>query len=129
MLVVRTSLRPSSIHGVGVFAEEPIAKGQLVWVFEPRIDIRIPLKDLAGFPLAAQQFMQTCSYEELFEGERVLVVCADNGRFVNHSDQPNCIDSEVERLQTAARDIPVGEELTCNYYLSDLAAAEKLGQV
>ena len=50
MFIVRTSLRPSLIQGLGCFADEPIRKGQVVWEFDPRLDIRIPLADIEAFP-------------------------------------------------------------------------------
>ena len=33
MLLVKTELRSSGIHGLGVFAVDPIPKGELVWEF------------------------------------------------------------------------------------------------
>jgi len=57
------------------------------------------------------------------------VLCADQAKFVNHSDQPNLLDSEDGAVEYAAYDIAANEELTCNYYASDEKTAEKLGQV
>jgi hypothetical protein len=47
---------------------------------------------------------------------------------MNHSDTPNLYDTPDNLQELASRDIEVGEELTCNYFLFDLHAAEKLGQ-
>ncbi len=127
MFLVRTSLRPSPIHGIGVFAAEPIYQGQVVWQFDPRIDLRIALTMLGEFPPAIQEYLKIRAYIEVFQGGEVMVLCADNAKFVNHSDHPNLIDSQDGMLEYAAWDISVDEELTCNYYTSDMAAAEKLG--
>ena len=128
MLLVRTSLRPSPIHGIGVFTDEPIQKGQLVCVFDPRIDIRIPLDELENFPPAMQDFIFRLTYVDIQDGRKIMVLCADNAKSVNHSDPPNLIDTEDNLCEFVARDIAAGEELTCNYYTSDFLAAEKLNQ-
>lgn len=125
MLLVRTSLRPSAIDGLGCFTEQFIEKGQVVWQFDPRIDMRIPLKDLASFPPAMQDYLRVYTYVEMRDGETVMVLCADNAKHVNHSDDPNLLDTPDGLQEIAARDIRKGEELTCNYYVSDLQAAEK----
>lgn len=127
MLTVRTSLRPSAIHGIGCFAEEPIKKGQVVWTFDPRLDIRIPAEDLGAFPPPIQEFIRRLSYVEIVNGRKYMTLCADNSKYMNHSDDPNLVGSLDNLQDMAARDIEVGEELTCNYYAFDLEAAEKLG--
>jgi len=127
VFVVRTSLHPSPIHGIGAFAEEPIRKGQLVWLFDPRLDLRIPAADLPGFPLAAQEHLRRRAYFEDNAGSQVMILCADNSQFVNHSSTPNLLDSEDGQREIAGCDIGVGEELTCDYYLFDLEAGTKLG--
>ena len=44
----------------------------------------------------------------------VLFLDADEGRFMNHADQPNT-DFRGADFGIALRDIPAGEELTCDY--------------
>ena len=126
MFIVRTSLRPSSIQGLGCFAEEPIKKGQIVWQFDPRLDIRIPLSELPNFPLAIQEHFRIYTYIEEINGQEIMIYCADLSKHVNHSDTPNLIDTPDNVQEVAARDIEIGEELTCNYFSFDLHAAEKL---
>jgi hypothetical protein len=127
MFVVRTSLRPSPIHGMGVFADEPIHKGQIAWQFDPRVDLCFPVSELSSFPPAMQEHLSIRGYVEMRDGQEVMVLCADNSQYVNHSSNPNLVDSEDGQTEVAAREIAVGEELTCNYYVSDLAVKEKLG--
>jgi SET domain-containing protein len=38
MMLVETELRPSPIHGLGVFLLQPVSKGDLIWRFDARID-------------------------------------------------------------------------------------------
>ncbi len=129
MFIVHTSLRASPIHGVGVFAEEPIRKGQVVWQFDHRVDIVIPCNQLQDFPQAMQDYLERLSYVEGLNGSRVMVLCADNAKFVNHADEPNLLDTPDGVQEIAVRDIEAGEELTCNYFASDLQAAQKLDRL
>jgi hypothetical protein len=48
---------------------------------------------------------------------RKLVLCGDDARFFNHEDEPTCRDfPDLDGGTTvAARDIELGEELTCDY--------------
>ena len=57
------------------------------------------------------------------------VLCADDARFMNHSDRPNTHSGTDERgyvTTIASRDIRAGEEITCDYYEFDTDAEEKL---
>ncbi|HUH96014.1 MAG TPA: SET domain-containing protein [Anaerolineales bacterium] len=128
MFVIRTSLQHSAIHGIGVFADEPIQKGQLVWQFDPRVDILIPLEEKPSFPPAMQDYLSMLTYIEEASGRKMMVLCADNAKHVNHSDDPNLLDTPDGSQEIAAREIAAGEELTCNYFSCDLEAARKLGQ-
>lgn len=126
MFVVRTILLQSLIHGIGVFTVEPIKKGQLIWEFNPVLDVRIPEAELDSFPEAAREYIRIHTYVEIVDNQRVMTLCTDNSQYVNHSMNPNMIESEDGLSDIASRDIAAGEELTCNYYTFDLAASEKL---
>lgn len=125
MLLVSTSIGPSKIHGFGCFTEEKIRKGQLVWIFSERIDVRIPVSEFVRFPKPIRDFLRIYGYEEMYEGSRTIVLCGDHARHMNHSEEPNLIDGEDD-TNIAARGIEAGEELTCNYYDFDLDAHGKL---
>jgi SET domain-containing protein len=125
MLLVKSRIRRSRIHGVGCFTEERIKKGQTVWIFDDRIDARVPVSELMSLPEPTREFLQMYGYEEMHEGQRTIVLCGDHARHMNHSEEPNLIDADTN---IAARDIEAGEELTCNYYASDLDAHRKLSR-
>jgi uncharacterized protein len=115
MLLVKTFLKPSAIHGIGLFAAEDIPSGTVVWRLEPSIDVELTeaeLEDLA--PPSRDQIMK---YTYLDIVRRTYVLCGDDARFFNHDDAPNCLDYPDDRGGTtvAARDIRAGEELTSDY--------------
>lgn len=127
MFVVRVELRQSKIHGLGCFAVEPIRKGQAVWRFDPRLDISIPLNEYDSFSPPVQEVLQRLTYTEERNGVDYMVLCGDHARFMNHSSDPNLVDSEDMLEDFAVRDIEADEELTCNYFAFDKHAAFKLG--
>lgn len=112
MLLVKTIIKPSNIAGIGLFADEFIKKGTLVWRFDPRIDIYLSKEEVDTLSEAAQK--QFYNYSYLDKIEKKYLLCGDDGRFFNHSVDPNC-DDEKPNLTFAIKDIKVGEELTVNY--------------
>jgi SET domain-containing protein len=87
MMMVRTELRPSAIHGIGVVVTEHVKAGQLIWRFDSRIDRVFSDPELQSLPDLMQEFLRT--YSTLHADLRLWVLCGDNGRHFNHSDRPN----------------------------------------
>ena len=114
MMMVETELRPSTIHGLGVFLTHPVRKGELIWRFDSRIDLVYTEEEIATFPLHAQRYLRT--YTTWHEATRVYVLCGDNGRYFNHSDTPSTVSDAISfGDDRAARDLAAGEELTSDY--------------
>lgn len=114
MMLVDTELRPSGIHGTGVFLLQPIRKGDIVWQYDSRIDRVYSPDEIAGLPKHVQEFLST--YSTWHEQAGLWVLCGDNGRHFNHSDTPNTISDGVAfGRDIAAADLPAGTELTSDY--------------
>ena len=113
MLLIPTYVAPSSIEGVGVFADQPIAAGTLIWRLDPALDRLIPRDEVAKLEPLFQRFVERYSYPYPHD-PNLLIVELDNGRFMNHADAPNTRFSDPDSGYTL-RDIAAGEELTCNY--------------
>ena len=113
MLLIPTYVAPSSIEGVGVFADQPIAAGTLIWRLDPALDRLIPKDEVAKLEPLFQRFVERYSYPYPHD-PNLLIVELDNGRFMNHADAPNTRFSDPDAGYTL-RDIAAGEELTCNY--------------
>lgn len=116
MLIKRTKLGPSTIHGIGLFAAEPIAKDEIVWKFQPGFDMELTPEQKESLPPLAQEWFKTYGYLD-FHLERYMC-CVDDARFMNHSDTANVhADYETEKygIGRALRNIEAGEELTIDY--------------
>ncbi len=126
MLLVKTKLDKSGIHGIGLFADEFIPKNTIIWKFNRLIDLRCSEADIEKLPDASREQIQKYSYREKHTG--LYVLCGDDARFFNHTETPNCIDfysDEDQDITVALRDIFAGEELTCDYALFDLDFVER----
>lgn len=116
MMMVDTEVRESTIHGLGVFLKEPVRKGALLWRFDPRIDRVYAEDEIAGLPAHMQEYLRT--YSTWHEATGLYVLCGDNGRYVNHSDQPNTVSAGAcFGDDYAAEDLAAGAEWTSDYRL------------
>jgi hypothetical protein len=114
MMMVDTELKPSLIHGIGVFLLEPVRRGQLIWRFDSRVDRVYSEDEIASLPERMQRFLRT--YSTLHAATGLWVLCGDNGRHFNHADEPNTISNAIAFGEDiAATDLDAGTELTSDY--------------
>ena len=113
MMLVPTYVAASDIEGVGVFAAEPIKKGALIWRYDPSFDRLVPASWLKEQTPMMQEFLTKYAYPA-HDRPDMLVIEIDNGRFMNHTNEPNTDFKKVIEGY-AIRDIAAGEELLCNY--------------
>jgi hypothetical protein len=115
MLLVKTYLDRSAIHGIGLFAGERIRKGTVIWRRSPDIDILLDPAQLDRLHPEARAQIEKYTYLDHKLGK--LVLCGDDARFFNHAEEPNCHDfpDETGGTTVAARDIEQCEELTSDY--------------
>lgn len=121
MLLIKTKIGKSRIHGIGLFANEFIAAETVVWKFSDLIDLCFDEKQIAGLSENVREQISRYCYRDKRSG--MFVLCGDDARFFNHSNAPNCLDfydyKDLGNVTIAARDINAGEELTCNYAAFD----------
>lgn len=129
MLLVKTRVGPSTVHGLGLFADQFIPKGTRMWEFDERVDRRFDETYLAGLAEAEREALLMHCYVNPRSG--LYVFCGDDARYWNHSDQPNSEDVGFdegivngEGVSIAARDIHAGEELLSDYKAFDAEARE-----
>lgn len=116
MLLIPTYLAPSQIHGIGLFAERRVAKGENVFLFDGRIDRIVRADNYAGLPVEGRRFVDT--YCSSISGG-CFCLNGDNARFINHACPGNLhFEGAGELLEyrgAAAREIAANEELTADY--------------
>lgn len=113
MMLVRTYVGASAIEGVGVFAAEPIAAGTVIWTLDPAFDRLVPMADYEAATPVLRELLDRYAYPNP-DDPGTLVLEADSGRFMNHSDDPNG-GFPAEGGGIALRDIAAAEEITCDY--------------
>lgn len=111
MLLIRTELKPSPIHGRGVFAAEFIPKGTRVWEYREGFDHRVSKAFVDSLPDPARSTL--LHYSAFWGGG--YVISADDARFLNHPETPNLQTFADPDVDVALRDIQVGEELLEDY--------------
>jgi SET domain-containing protein len=109
MLLVKTYLDKSAIHGLGVFAGEFIRKGTKIWRFVEGFDRAYSPKQFARLPKAARDFIKHHGYR--VDGE--ILFTADHDHHMNHSDDPNTYLHNGYAI--ARRNIRKGVEITNDY--------------
>ncbi|HWC57739.1 MAG TPA: SET domain-containing protein [Candidatus Paceibacterota bacterium] len=124
MLTIQTAIHPSPIAGIGLFADEFVPKGTIVWKYNPELDLLFSEEQINA--LSSTSKKQFFNYAFLDKKYRKYMLCGDDARFFNHFETPNC-DDAAEDITIALRDIQKGEELTVNY-LSFYGDMKQLGK-
>ncbi len=119
MLLVKTYLDKSSIHGMGLFASEFIKKGTFIWTLQIGFDVLITKEQFLELPKLTQDYVMHYSYFD--ETLDCHIICGDNARFFNKSETPNCVgeNGDLNGNTIAGQDINEGEELTEIYFNFD----------
>ncbi|MCR4327894.1 MAG: SET domain-containing protein [Patescibacteria group bacterium] len=128
MLLVRTKIGKSTIHGTGLFAEEDIPIGTVIWKYFPDLDLALSIQEVEKLPVVAQNYI----YKHAWLSKKLnkYILSFDNDRFANHSEECNVgekpTDVEDEPSAVALRNIKKGEEITFNYQDIDSDHKRKL---
>jgi SET domain-containing protein len=112
------TLKPSPVHGIGVFALRDIPRGCKT-LFSKNVGewIKVPITDIEKLPEQSRNLVETyCLYDETHYylpdyGFKVM----DLVNYLNHSSTPNVISVNEGEYFESLRDIREGEELLVNY--------------
>lgn len=110
----KTEKRTSGIHGRGLFVREPIARGELVVMKGGYVMTRAQ-RDEAERRLGPAEIQIT---EDLYIGVVRQEEVEGGMIHLNHSCEPN-LGVKGQIAFVALRDIDPGEELTCDYAMTD----------
>lgn len=112
------ALKPSPVHGIGVFAIRDIPKGCRN-IFSKAVSewIKLSFAEVEQLPAHSRNLIETyCLYDETHYfvpdyGFKLM----DLVLYLNHSAEPNIISINDGEQFEALRDIKEGEELLVNY--------------
>lgn len=127
MMLIKTRLEPSPIHGMGLYAVEPVPRGTPIWRFQPGFDREFTPAQFAALPAEAQRHVRWFAFVDPENGNWIL--SGDHACFMNHAGNPNTgapPEAQPPITTIALRDIAAGEELTCDYFAFDAEAGSKL---
>jgi SET domain-containing protein len=118
LAVTFIQLKPSPVHGIGVFAVCDIPKGFRNIFSPPHNEFtNLSFEEVDQLPVHTQQLIENyCLFDKNHffvpnTGFKIL----DLALFLNHSDQPNlCSINDGDYFETI-RDIKAGEELFLDY--------------
>lgn len=96
--------------GYGVVATEFIPAGTITWVLD-KLDREFSPLDFQSLEPIYQNILD---YYTFRNNNGNFVLCWDNGRYVNHSFNSNCLTTAYD-FEIAIRDIHPGEQLTDDY--------------
>jgi SET domain-containing protein len=112
------TLKSSPVHGIGVFAIQPIPKGCRN-IFSKGVGewIKLPIAEVELLPNHSRELIETYC---LFDKDNYYVPdygfkLMDLVNYLNHSYTPNIISINEGEEFEAIRDITTGEELLINY--------------
>jgi len=111
----RIEIRPSPIHGLGMFATAPIKAGEVVNIWGGTL--LLTKEDIEGGKVEEWR-AKGCVWATIGEGLYLASLLGEDDKdltnLINHSCDPN-VWMQDEVTLVARRDIAVGEELTVDY--------------
>jgi hypothetical protein len=96
--------------GYGVVATEFIPAGTITWVLD-KLDREFSPLEFQSMEPIYQDILDTYTFRN---NQGNFVLCWDNGRYVNHSFNSNCLTTAYD-FEVAIRDIHPGDQLTDDY--------------
>lgn len=115
MIHINYKLKASDLHGVGLFTDQPLQKGTLVYTASPLLDVNITQEQ---FDTLSQKEKDEILWWGFFdEPSQLWHVDFDVSKFINHSYDPTLTQAagHDDAYLIATKDIDAGEELTQNY--------------
>ncbi len=96
--------------GYGLVAKQLIPKGTIIWILD-ELDREFTPGQINQMHSHIKSIVENYTYRN---NKGNYVLCWDNGRFMNHSFNANCISTPYN-FEIATRDIFPGEQLTDDY--------------
>ena len=111
MFHIKYHLDKSSIHGIGIFADEDISEGSIVYSINDALDLIVSASDFSNLSDDERHTISHFGYLDRSSDHWHLSF--DDIRFCNHSPDSNIVLKGSSLV--AKKDISCGEELTQDY--------------
>ncbi|MCF7834698.1 SET domain-containing protein [Candidatus Gracilibacteria bacterium] len=111
MFHIKIKLDKSNIHNIGLFADQDISKGQIIYTINPTLNLSLTEKEFSELDENEKETIKHYGYFDKENMKRHLSF--DDIRFCNHS-----IDSNITLIDNkiiAKKNISKGNELTQDY--------------
>jgi hypothetical protein len=114
MLIVSVEIRETGnkTHPIGLFSNQFIACGEVIWIFDTRFDIEVDVEDLDGLDDIPRKYLLKKCF--LSEDGSYIINCSMQEQVMKRSRRSGNIQMDREFLKGdwyAMRDIEPGEEL------------------
>jgi len=115
MIHIKYKLNKSNLHGIGLFTDEDIKRGQLIYSASPLLDVNITREQFNSLDEKEKNELRWWGFWD--EANNVWHSDFDVSRFINHSFNATLTQNPKHKdtYLIATRDISAGEELTQNY--------------
>ena len=115
MIHINYKLKSSDLHGIGLFADQDIQKGALVYTASPLLDLNITQQQFDALDQSEKDEILWWGFFD--QPSQKWHVDFDVSKFINHSYTPTVTqtDDHDDAYLVATRDIKNGEEITQNY--------------
>jgi len=114
MIHISYKTKKSKIHGIGLFADQDIKAGDLIYPPSPLLDVNITEKQFES--LTPQEKKEARYYGYFNKKTDKWHVAFDAIRILNHgSGKDSNVTQDDNMVMTAKRDISKGEELLQDY--------------
>lgn len=115
MIHIKYKLDKSNKHGIGLFADEDLQKGSLVYTASPLLDVNITQEQFDSLSEREKEEFRWWGFFD--ESSQKWHVDFDVSKFINHSKDGTVTQDKnhKEAYLITACDVKRGEELTQNY--------------
>lgn len=115
MIHIKYKLDKSDKHGIGLFTDEDLEPGQLVYTASPLLDVDITQAEFDSLTNAERSEIQWWGFYD--EPSQMWHVDFDVSKFINHSEDATLTQdsSHEDAYLVTTRNIKKGEELTQDY--------------
>lgn len=115
MIHIKYKLDRSNKHGIGLFADENLKKGTLIYTASPLLDVNITNEQFNTLSDREKEEFQWWGFFD--EPSQRWHVDFDVSKFINHSTEGTVTQDKnhAEAYLVTSRDVEKGEELTQNY--------------